>query len=60
MPKYYSPSWLGQPAPGGGVRIKPYTDPEVSKGYMEALDKVVLEKEECVNLMASGPSISNR
>ena len=48
MPKCYSPSWLGQPTPGG-VRIKPHTDPEVSKGYMEALDKSVFDKE-CANL----------
>ena len=28
-PKYYSPLWLAKPAPGGGVRRKPHTDPEV-------------------------------
>ena len=28
-PKYYSPSWLAKPAPGGGVRRKPHTNPEV-------------------------------
>jgi hypothetical protein len=28
-PKYYSPSWLAQPTPWGGVRRKPHTDPEV-------------------------------
>ena len=50
MPKYYSPSWLGQPAPGGGVRIKPHTNLEVSKGYREALDKLVRDNEECANL----------
>eukprot|EP00253_Pinus_taeda_P036224 PITA_36224 len=49
MPNYYSPYWLGQPTPRGGVRIKPHTDPEVSKGYMEALDKLVPDKE-CANL----------
>ena len=32
MPKYYYPSWLGQTAPGGGVKIKPHTDPEVQEG----------------------------
>lgn len=50
MPEYYSPSWLGQPAPWGGVRIKPHTDPEVSKGYMETLDQLIPNKEECANL----------
>ena len=50
MPKYYSPSWLGQPAPGGGVRIKPHTDLEVQEGYMKALDKLVPDREECANL----------
>ena len=28
-PKYYSPSWLAKPTPGGGVRRKPHTDLEV-------------------------------
>ena len=49
MPKYYSPSWLGQPAPGGGVRIKPHTDLEVQEGYMKALDKLFPDRE-CANL----------
>eukprot|EP00253_Pinus_taeda_P036712 PITA_36712 len=49
-PKYYSPTWLGQPAPGGGVRVKPHMDPEVATGYMEALDKLVPDREECANL----------
>ena len=30
--KYYSPSWLAQPAPGGGVRKRPHTDPKVQNG----------------------------
>ena len=50
MPKYYSPSWLGQPAPRGGVKIKPHTDLEVQEGYMKALDKLVPEWEECANM----------
>ena len=57
MPKYYSPSWLGQPAPEGGVRIKPHTDLEVQEGYMKALDKLVQaldklvpDREECARL----------
>ena len=45
-PKYYSPSWLNKPAPGGGVRKKPHTDPEVHGGYMAAIDKLVQEEEE--------------
>jgi len=28
-PKYYSPSWLAQPTPEGGVERKPHIDPEV-------------------------------
>ena len=44
-PKYYSPSWLAQPAPSGGVRKRPHTDPEVQNGYMLALDKLVPDEE---------------
>ena len=50
MPKYYSPSWLGQLAPGAGVRIKPQTDPEVQEGYMKVLDKLVPDREEFARL----------
>jgi hypothetical protein len=46
-PKYYSPSWLAKPAPGGGVRRKPHTDPEVHLAYMTAIDKLVPDLEEC-------------
>ena len=49
-PKYYSPSWLAKPTPGGGVRRKPHTNPEVQVGYMTAIDKLVLDEEECVVL----------
>ena len=45
-PKYYSPSWLAKPAPGGGVRKKPHTDPEVQNGYMTALAKLVPDEED--------------
>eukprot|EP00253_Pinus_taeda_P002041 PITA_02041 len=31
MPKYYSTSWLGQPALGGGVRTKPHIDEKYLK-----------------------------
>jgi hypothetical protein len=44
-PKYYSASWLTQPAPGGGVRRKPHTNPGVQNGYMLTLDKSVHEEE---------------
>jgi hypothetical protein len=49
-PKYYSPSWLAQPTPRGGVRRKPHMDPEVQNGYMLALDKLVLDEEECAQV----------
>ena len=48
-PKYYSPSWLTQPAPGGGVRKRPHIDPKVQNGYMLALDKLVPD-EECAQV----------
>ena len=49
-PKYYSPSCLAQPAPRGGVRKRPHTDLEVQNGYMLALDKLVLDEEECAQV----------
>ena len=49
-PKYYSPFWLAKPAPGGGVRRKPHTYPEVQVGYMAAIDKLVPDEEECALL----------
>jgi hypothetical protein len=49
-PKYYSSSWLAQPAPGGGERRKPHTDPKVQNGYMLALDKLVPDEEECAQV----------
>ena len=45
-PKYCSPSWLAQLAPGSGVRRKPHIDPEVQDGYILALDKVVRDEED--------------
>ena len=50
-PKYYSPSWLAQPAPSDGVRQRPHTDPEVQNGYMLALDKLVPD-EECAQVQS--------
>ena len=52
-PKYYHPSWLLTPAPGGGAppggvvgsRRKPHLDPEVLSSYMKALDKLVPDEE---------------
>ena len=44
-PKYYSTSWLGQPAPGGGVRVKPHIDEEVSTRYLQALEKLIPDRE---------------
>jgi len=41
---------LVQPAPAGGVRVKPHIDQEVSTGYLQALDKLIPDKEECANL----------
>ena len=49
-PKYYSTSWLGQPAPGGGIRTKPHLDPEVTSGYLQALEKLIPDREECATV----------
>jgi hypothetical protein len=49
-PKYYSSSWLTQPAPEGGERRKPHTDTEVQHGYMLTLDKFVPNEEECAQV----------
>ena len=48
-PSYYSPYWLAQPAPGGGVTKKQRTNPKVQNGYMLALDKLVPD-EECAEV----------
>eukprot|EP00253_Pinus_taeda_P018560 PITA_18560 len=49
-PKYCSASSLGQPTPGGGVRVKPHIDEEVSTRYLQALDKLIPDREECASL----------
>ena len=54
-PKYYSQSWLAKPTHEDGVRRKPNTDLEVQVGYMAAIDKLVLDVEEC-DLLRSGLS----
>ena len=46
-PKYYHTSWLETPAPGGGLRKKAHQDPEVQVGYIQALDKLYPDEEEC-------------
>eukprot|EP00253_Pinus_taeda_P019274 PITA_19274 len=49
-PKYYSTSCLGQPAPGGGVRTKLHLDEEVTRGYLDALEKLIPDREECASV----------
>ena len=39
-PKYYSPFWLAQLAPGSGVWKRPHTDLEVQNGYMLCIRQV--------------------
>ncbi|KAI8561094.1 hypothetical protein RHMOL_Rhmol04G0310100 [Rhododendron molle] len=46
VPKYYTNSWLSNPAPGGVRRRKPHTDSEVQRGYLEAIDKIVVDRNE--------------
>jgi hypothetical protein len=46
-PKYYHVSWFSSPTLGGGSKKKPHQDPEVQNDYMTALEKMVLDKEEC-------------
>ena len=45
-PKYYHPSWLSKPAPGGGVRRRPHQDKEVHEKYMAALSRLIPDEEE--------------
>jgi hypothetical protein len=49
-PKYYHVSWLSSLASGGGTKKRPHQDPEVQAGYMKALGKLILYKEECDNI----------
>jgi len=46
-PKYYHISWLSTPAAGGGGKKKPHQDSEVQTGYMQALEKMYPDSEEC-------------
>ena len=43
-------SWLSTPAAGGGDKKKPHQDPEVQTGYMQALEKMYPDGEECDNI----------
>ena len=45
-PKYYHPSWLSTPAPGGGSRRKPHQDREVHEKYMAALSRLIPDEED--------------
>ena len=38
---------VGPTCSRGGVRNKPHLDPEVTRGYLEALEKLVPDREEC-------------
>ncbi|KAI8535978.1 hypothetical protein RHMOL_Rhmol10G0218900 [Rhododendron molle] len=46
VPKYYTNSWLSNPALGGVKRRKPHVDSEVQKGYLEAIEKMVVDRNE--------------
>ncbi|GFZ12569.1 hypothetical protein Acr_23g0009540 [Actinidia rufa] len=46
VPKYYTNSWLSVPAPRGVKRRKPHFDMEVQKGYLEAIDRMILDPSE--------------
>ncbi|KAL7191462.1 hypothetical protein ACSBR2_023525 [Camellia fascicularis] len=46
VPKYYTNSWLSQPTLGGVSRKKPYFDKEVQTGYLQAIEKIVVDQNE--------------
>ncbi|KAF7144768.1 hypothetical protein RHSIM_Rhsim04G0118200 [Rhododendron simsii] len=46
VPKYYTHSWLSKPAPGGVRRMKPHCDLEVQKGYLDAINKMIIDPSE--------------
>jgi hypothetical protein len=48
--KYYPPSWLVRPTPGGGVRRKLHTGPQLQNEYMLPLDRLVHDEEECAQV----------
>ncbi|KAL7233924.1 hypothetical protein ACSBR1_017516 [Camellia fascicularis] len=46
VPKYYTNSWLSQPAPGDVSRKKAHFDKEVQTGYLQAIKKIVVDQNE--------------
>ncbi|GAB2289937.1 hypothetical protein Dimus_038075 [Dionaea muscipula] len=50
VPKYYTHSWLSQPAPGGVRRMKPHCDVEVQKGYLDAIDKMIIDPSDATKI----------
>jgi hypothetical protein len=52
-PKYHHMSWLSTPAPRGGAKRNPHQDAEVQTGYMQALEKMYSDVEECDNIRKS-------
>ena len=48
--KYYTQFWLSKPAPGGVRRRKPHCDVEVQKGYLDAIDKIILDPSEATKI----------
>ncbi|KAL7241612.1 hypothetical protein ACSBR1_014248 [Camellia fascicularis] len=46
VPKYYTNSWLSQPALGCVSRKKPHFDKEVQIGYLQAIEKIVVDQNE--------------
>ncbi|XP_057497393.1 uncharacterized protein LOC130782121 [Actinidia eriantha] len=61
VPKYYTNSWLSNPAPGGVKRRKPHVDSEVQQGYLEAIEKMVVDhKEAAVIRLQISDFVSNK
>ncbi|XP_058189011.1 uncharacterized protein LOC131306645 [Rhododendron vialii] len=50
VPKYYTHSWLSKPAPGGVRRMKPHCDLEVQKGYLDAIEKMIIDLSEATKI----------
>ncbi|XP_057469642.1 uncharacterized protein LOC130758708 [Actinidia eriantha] len=61
VPKYYTNSWLSNPAHGGVKRRKPHVDSEVQQGYLEAIEKMVVDhKEAAVIRLQISDFVSNK
>ncbi|KAF7153785.1 hypothetical protein RHSIM_Rhsim01G0022100 [Rhododendron simsii] len=56
VPKYHTNSWLSNPTPSGVRRRKPHVDSEVQKGYLEAIEKMVVDRNEAVLTVVSSGS----